>query len=115
VLAVKRKAREMAILRAVGFEKKDLGLLYLLEGFVIGAIGAGIGLAVGLGLLEVIRSAKFSFVNQVYAGKNIPVIVDWESIVLVSVGSLVLAMIAAVWPAWEVMKIDVVETLSDRA
>lgn len=115
VLAVKRKAREMAILRAVGFEKKDLGLLYLLEGFVIGAIGAGIGLAAGLGILEVIRSAKFAFVNQAYAGKNIPVIVDWESIAFVCAGSLVLAMVAAVWPAWEVMKIDVVETLSDRA
>ncbi len=115
VLAVKRKAREMAILRAVGFEKKDLGLLYLLEGLVIGALGVVIGLSFGLGLLELIRSAKFAIINQAYAGKNVPVIVDWEAIALVSGGSLVLAMVAAVWPAWEVMKIDVVETLSDRA
>jgi lipoprotein-releasing system permease protein len=114
VLAVKRKAREVAILRSLGFERKDLGLLYLLQGLVIGGIGVLLGLAVGLGILGIIRSARFEFINQLYAGRNVPVVVDWQAIALVSGGSLLLAMIAAVWPAWEVMKIDMVQVLADR-
>jgi len=114
VLAVKRKAREMAILRAVGFERKDLGMLYLLEGFVIGGMGVVIGVSAGVGLLAIIRSGRVAFINAAYAGRNVPVVVDWEAVALVSGGSLVLAMVAALWPAWEVMKIDVVETLADR-
>ena len=63
----------------------------------------------------VIKTSQLPFLNQSYSGKPFPVLVDWMDCGRVVVGSLVLSMIASVWPAWEVMRINVVETLSDRA
>ena len=114
VLAVKRKTREMAILRAMGFEKKDLGRLFLLHGLSIGLLGVSFGLLIGFAALGALGSEKFAILNTLYAGKNIPVKVDWTAVLSVSFGSLFLAMLAAIWPAVEVMRIDVVQSLSDR-
>jgi lipoprotein-releasing system permease protein len=113
VLTVRRKQREMAILRALGMRKKELGALYLFEGLAIGAIGVGAGVGVGLVLLAALQSDKFPLLARVYAGKGIPVIVDWNAIATVVTGSLILSVVAALWPAVEVMKIDVVDTLRD--
>lgn len=114
VLAVKRKSREMAILRAMGLEKRDLGLLYLAEGCAIGILGVTWGLLGGLAILQVIKTVPLPFLTSAYNGKPLPVLIDWTDIGIVGLGSVFLAMFAAVWPAFEVMRIDVVETLSDR-
>lgn len=115
VLSVRRKAREMAILRAIGFERRELGRVYILQGLVIGAVGVALGLGIGLLSLHVLSTAPLPFLNQSYNGKPFPVLVDWMDCGRVVLGSLLLSMIASVWPAWEVMRINVVETLSDRA
>jgi len=115
VLSVRRKAREMAILRAIGFERRELGRVYVFQGLVIGAVGVALGLGLGLLSLHILSTSQLPFLNQSYSGKPFPVLVDWMDCGRVVVGSLVLSMIASVWPAWEVMRINVVETLSDRA
>jgi ABC-type lipoprotein release transport system permease subunit len=40
--------------------------------------------------------------------------VNWFDVAFVSLGSVLLAAVASLWPAFEVMRIDVVETISDR-
>lgn len=114
VLAVKRKGREMAVLRALGLERRDLGRLYLLKGLTVGLIGVGWGLGLGLAILAVISRVQIPLLTSAYSGRPLPVLIDWGTLAFVSAGSVVLAVIAAVWPAAEVMRIDVVETLSDR-
>ena len=114
VLAVKRKGREMAILRAMGLNRNDLGLLYLLKGFSVGVIGVAAGLSLGFAILQIIQRVRIPMLTSAYSGRPLPVLVDWSSIAFVSVGSIVLTVLAALWPAVEVMRIDVVETLSDR-
>jgi lipoprotein-releasing system permease protein len=114
VLSVRRKAREMAILRAIGFARRELGQVYILQGLLIGAVGVVLGLVVGLAALHLLSTADVPWLTGAYNGKPFPVLVDWTDCGRVVVGSLVLAAIASFWPAWEVMRIDVVETLSDR-
>jgi lipoprotein-releasing system permease protein len=114
VLSVRRKAREMAILRAMGLARYELGRIYLLQGLFIGAVGVVLGLVTGLLVLHLLSAADLPWLTGAYSGRPFPVLVDVGDCVRVVVGSLVLAALASFWPAWEVMKIDVVETLSDR-
>ena len=114
VLSVRRKAREMAILRAIGFARRELGQVYLLQGLLIGAVGVGLGLSCGLVLLHVLSTVDLPWLTGAYNGRPFPVLVEAWDCVRVVAGSLVLAALASFWPAWEVMSIDVVETLSDR-
>jgi len=115
VLAVRRKAREMAILRSIGLRRVDLGLLYLLKGGIIGLVGVVLGLGFGLLLLQVVSKIPLSIIEDAYPGHGLPVLVSWSDVISVSLGSLLLSVVAAIWPALEVMRIDPVETLSDRA
>jgi lipoprotein-releasing system permease protein len=114
ILAVRRKSREMAILRALGMRKIDLGRIFLFHGLAVGGIGVALGLSAGLGILWLLRNGAFGFVTAAYSQKALPVLIDWGDVALVSGGSLLLAGLAALWPAIEVMRIDVIETIADR-
>ncbi len=114
VLSVKRKAREMAILRSVGFERVELGVVYLLQGLMIGTVGVVLGLSLGLGVLHLLSRPDLPLVTAAYNGRPFPVLIHWPDIIAAAVGSVFLSGLASLWPAWEVMRIDVVETLSDR-
>jgi lipoprotein-releasing system permease protein len=114
VLSVKRKARELAILRAVGFERSELGLIYLLQGTLIGSVGVALGLGAGLGILELLTNSQLPLVSVAYNGRLFPVLINWSDVARVALGSVFLSGLASVWPAWEVLRINVVETLSDR-
>ncbi|MEY2987411.1 MAG: hypothetical protein RJB13_932 [Pseudomonadota bacterium] len=115
VLAVRRKAREMAILRSIGLRRRDLGLLYLCKGGSVGIVGVIFGISLGLLLLQVISKVPLSLFEDAYPGRGLPVLISWVDLATVGVTSVVLSVVAAVWPAVEVMRIDPVETLSDRA
>lgn len=51
LLAVSRRAREMGVLRALGFERTSVGVTFALEQFVVIGIGAAIGVLGGIGLV----------------------------------------------------------------
>ncbi len=114
VLAVKRKAREMAILRALGMQKKDLGIIFLLHGAGIGSVGVGVGLVLSYVILELVRGNLLAFITVAYSSGPLPVHVYWPDVILISLGSVLLSVLASLWPAFEVMRIDVVETISER-
>lgn len=46
-LAVSHKRREIAILRSMGFEPRDISILFLTQGIILGLIGGVIGCALG--------------------------------------------------------------------
>lgn len=114
VLAVRRKSREMAILRSFGFRREDLGILYLVQGAAVGLLGVALGSGVGFAILQFVSSSDLPWLSEYYSGTRLPVLIDWGDIAFVCVGSFVLATVAAVWPAIEVMRIDVVRALADR-
>lgn len=46
-LAIHHKKREIAILRSMGFEPKDISKLFLFQGLTLGSLGGGIGILLG--------------------------------------------------------------------
>lgn len=114
LLSVRRKSKEMAILRSMGFEQLDLSKLYLIQGFCIGLIGVSIGLILGFVTLYLIHHVDLPLLTGAYSAGPLPVLISAQDVIIVSVGSLLLSMLAAVWPAIEVKKLDVIEILSIR-
>lgn len=114
ILAVKRKAREMAILRSLGLTRVELGGLLLAKGALIGAVGVALGLSFGLVTLRILSTVPLPILSQAYSGRTLPVLIDWGTVAQVCFGTMALSMLAALWPSGQVMRIDVVETLADR-
>ncbi len=58
MMTVLEKKRDIAILMAMGFLRRDILLIFMVEGFVIGVFGAIIGSLMGFGLQEYLESVR---------------------------------------------------------
>ena len=48
MMLVNSKTREIGVMRAIGAKRKDILMVFILQGMIIGAIGAGAGTGIGL-------------------------------------------------------------------
>ena len=93
--AVARRTREVGIRLAVGAQPNGLVRLLMREGFVLVAIGAGIGLLLGIGSAQVLGSLLFG------VGRVDPITFVGAPALLMTVGA-----IAAFLPARRASRID---------
>lgn len=57
---VYEKTRDIAILKSIGFRERDIRRIFLLEGFIVGAVGTLAGWAFGWALVEALGAVRFS-------------------------------------------------------
>lgn len=69
------KARDIAILKSLGFSRADMRRLFLMEGLAIGVGGSLIGWAIGYGLTRLLGSIRFEIHGEVDM-THLPVVVD---------------------------------------
>jgi lipoprotein-releasing system permease protein len=55
---VLEKTRDIAILKSIGLEEGDIQRIFLLEGLLVGVVGAALGAGVGYGLTEILASIQ---------------------------------------------------------
>jgi lipoprotein-releasing system permease protein len=67
---VHEKARDIAILKSLGFRAADIQRIFLLEGAMVGVAGAFAGWAVGLGLIELLGQVRFEQMGPVIQGRD---------------------------------------------
>ena len=56
---VLEKTRDIAILKSLGFNARDIQAIFLLEGFVVGLAGTLVGWGLGYGLTELLATVEF--------------------------------------------------------
>ena len=119
-MLVKDKARDIAILRTMGAGRGSVLRVFLLTGTSIGVAGTFAGVVLGLLLalnIESIRAALNSMLNtnlfpaELYFLSRLPSIVDPKEVMLVVAMTLILSVVASIFPAWRAAKLDPVEAL----
>jgi len=101
-MVVIEKRRDIGVLQAMGATARDIRGLFLLQGGMIGLVGAGSGFVIGLGILLIqkyfepipILGAE-SFVIDAY-----PVSIQGMDLLLIGTVSFGLCLLAALYPAW---------------
>lgn len=58
MMTVLEKKKDIAILMAIGFTRRDILLVFMFEGFVVGVLGALLGSVLGFGLQEYLESVR---------------------------------------------------------
>lgn len=121
VLVVTDRSRSIAMLRAVGIRRRDVMLIYLLQGMVIGALGAMAGSVGGAALAHSAPLLAEAFGRwqgspllntDVYPLGFVPVALRVTDFLLVSATSVLLSVMAAVIPAWQAARLPVAATLN---
>lgn len=120
IMLVQDKNKDIAILRTMGMTRKGIRHVFLLSGLTIGVIGTLAGFGLGLlfcynidtikGWLEGL-SGRELFSAEIYFLSHLPAKVDLTEVAVVVGMSLVLAVLATLYPSWKASKTDPVEAL----
>jgi putative ABC transport system permease protein len=106
--AVTERQRELAILRCIGALRGQLARTQLVIGLVIGALGALVGVPLGVGIALLLA---WVFRTELPAGPVIPP----GALALGVIGSLSAGIAGAAWPAWRTSRVSPLEGLAARA
>lgn len=110
IMAVLERVNDIAILKSFGLSRGDITVIYLFQGLVIGLIGSSIGLGVGKLTIEVLRKVPVPMEGLVKT-EGLLLSDHGSQYVLAFVSSLIVVMLAAVYPARRAAKYDPVEVI----
>lgn len=107
MMLVNGKTKEIGVMRAIGAKRKDILVIFIFQGMIIGSIGAGVGTAAGLGYTFYAKETKMTFNNSL----PLEVTYNWEKIYQTALMSFALAIIASLYPSYRATKLLPVEAI----
>jgi lipoprotein-releasing system permease protein len=114
ILVVVERRRDIAILSTLGATRKGVMLLFIIEGAVVGAIGALAGVLIGLAACYVGNEFKLvSLPADVYSISNVPLNANFSETLLAAVIAFALSVAATIYPARAASRLRPVEALRD--
>jgi lipoprotein-releasing system permease protein len=115
VMVVSDKRTDIAILRTLGLSPRGVVAVFLTQGVLIGWVGTAIGVALGLAIafnvpfLE--ELLNWHLPSDVYYIPDFPSEVHGSDIVSIAVASLLLTLLATIYPALQAAKTQPAEAL----
>ncbi|MGI0086859.1 MAG: ABC transporter permease [Nitrosotalea sp.] len=107
MMQVTSKTRDIGVMRAIGAKRKDVLLVFIFQGMVIGAIGAGLGTVMGVGYTVYAKETHMTFQGSL----ALEVQYNWMGIAQTDVMAFILAIIASIYPAFKATKLEPVEAM----
>jgi lipoprotein-releasing system permease protein len=104
------KIKDIAILKATGFEGKDIVMIFLLQAIFIGLLGGLMGLAIGFTLSYLLSITPFN-AGDFLSIKTFPVIFDVKYYVMGILFGLITTILAGYFPSRKASKVDPVSIL----
>jgi ABC-type lipoprotein release transport system permease subunit len=120
LMAVFERTREMGVLAALGMKGRQIMELFLLEGALIGVVGAVIGCVVGAVILFIFGQIGLDFsamsnsnMGEVTAlmGDRIYTSYSVSGIIMQGIAVAVIAALASLFPAWQASRQEPAEAL----
>lgn len=102
VVSVVQRGREIGILRAMGARQGQILRVFLIQGGVLGLLGALVGSAVALAALFVFHAT----VRQTDGSPLFPLVIDPTEFVVASLAASVMGVLAAMAPALRAARMD---------
>ena len=114
ILVVVERRRDIAILNALGATRAGVMMVFIIEGAVIGAIGAVTGVILGFVVCVIGNHYKLvSLPADVYSISNVPLIPKPGEMFLAALVAFVLSVLATIYPARAASRLRPVEALRD--
>ncbi len=113
VMVVMEKSKDIAILKSMGATSGSIMKIFFLQGMVIALAGTTIGVAGGLGLCELLSRYHFiELPSNVYPMTTLPIKVLPMDVTIIAVSSIVITLLATLYPSWKASTVHPAEVLS---
>jgi len=119
-MVVKDKTKDIAILKTIGASTKQIMLIFIFNGMMIGAIGTFLGVIFGLlfsynienirQFLEKLSGARI-FDPAIYFLYSLPSVVRISDVVIITSIALVLSFLATIYPAYKASALSPIEAM----
>ncbi len=120
VMVVMEKRKEIAILKTIGASHASIIRIFLLMGITLSSLGTLTGVVAGI-LLSLKLEAIVAWIEKVshttflsgdvYYIDHVPAMLDSTSIISVAIMSLLMGILATLYPAWRAAKVPPAEAL----
>ncbi len=100
IMVVMEKRKDIAVLIAMGAQRREVRLIFVLKGMIVGAAGTLAGLAVGAAGCFLLARYQFIHISkEIYGMSSPPVAARPADFVWVALASLALCLVATLYPA----------------
>jgi lipoprotein-releasing system permease protein len=119
-MLVKDKTHDIAILRTMGASKRDIMMIFMINGMMIGSMGTFLGVVLGYGFASNIDNIKKwlekmtnvqLFDYALYFLHYLPSKIEMSNVIVVTALSLALCFLATIYPAYRAASTDPVEAM----
>lgn len=106
-MTVNEKIKEIAILKALGFDGNDVVQIFLTQTIIIGFIGGATGIVLGFGIASIVSMIPFKVANM----DTLPMIFNKSDYIIAFITGLIITIIAGYLPAKKASNVDPVEII----
>lgn len=106
-MTVNEKIREIAILKAMGFDGRDIVQIFLIQSVIIGVIGGITGMGLGYVVSRIVNRIPF----QVAGLETLPMSYYWEDYLMALGFGIITTFLAGYLPAYQASKVDPVSII----
>jgi len=106
------KGREIGILQAIGASPRQIAKIFLLNGFMLGGSGVGLGLALGVFISELLKHYPIiRLPADVYYIDRLPVRLSVQTVESVAACAFILVLASVLYPAYKAHQMDPVQAI----
>lgn len=113
VMIVLEKGREIAILKSMGANDASIMKVFVVQGLIVGFVGATLGLIGGVGICSFIARFGIDLDPDVFYITRLPVVMSWGEIAVIVISAILITFLASIYPAIAAAQLNPVEGLRD--
>lgn len=112
IMMVMEKHQDIAILKAIGATDRQILLIFIYNGLLVGLIGTVLGTGGGIGLCALLSRYKFIKIpSDVYYTDSLPILLNTADVVIIAFSAVALCFLATLHPARQAAGVDPAQAL----
>jgi lipoprotein-releasing system permease protein len=111
---VKKKTKEIGIMRSYGFTRPKIMGMFIYHGSIIGIIGTVLGLVFAFVACLLLDTYQVTLPGDVYFIETLPVEMELNDFIVTAVAAILISFVATIYPARRATQLTTVEALRNE-